>query len=98
MIQVIKCPSCAAPLECDGSLLKRCVFCGSNISVTQNNPISPDSIAFDGLLQKSHQLKEVLSLVRSGNKIAAIKLYHQKFKVGLKEAKDAVDALERGQA
>ena len=97
MIQVIKCPSCAAPLECDGSLIQRCVFCGSSISVTQNNLISPDSTEFDGLLQKSQQLKEVLNLVRSGNKIGAIKLYHQTFKTGLKEAKDAVDELERGQ-
>ena len=98
MIQVIKCPACAAPLKFDGSQIQRCVFCGSSISATQNNLISPDSTEFDGLIQKSQQLIEVLSLVHSGNKIGAIKLYHQTFKTGLKEAKDAVDELERGQS
>lgn len=35
--------------------------------------------------------------LRAGNKIAAIKRYRELHGVGLKEAKDAVEAMERGQ-
>ena len=41
---------------------------------------------------------EVKSLLRSGNKIAAIKAYREKTGVGLKEAKDAIDALDSQQS
>ena len=37
----------------------------------------------------------VRSLLATGEKIAAIKLYRESTGVGLKEAKDAVDAMER---
>ena len=38
---------------------------------------------------------EVLRLLASGKKIQAIKIYRQCYQTGLKEAKDAVDLLER---
>ena len=38
---------------------------------------------------------EVLKWLRQGNKIAAIKAYREITGTGLKEAKDAVEALER---
>ena len=38
---------------------------------------------------------ELLTLLRRNDKIQAIKLYRQRTGVGLKEAKDAMDALER---
>lgn len=37
---------------------------------------------------------EILDLMRRGQKIQAIKLYRERTGVGLKEAKDAVEALE----
>ncbi len=43
------------------------------------------------------KLKDIAELVRAGNKIEAIKLYRATFNVGLKEAKDAVEALAAGQ-
>jgi ribosomal protein L7/L12 len=39
---------------------------------------------------------EVALLARQGNMIGAIKLYRQQTGVGLREAKDAVEALARG--
>uniref|UniRef100_B8HS36 Large ribosomal subunit protein bL12 C-terminal domain-containing protein n=1 Tax=Cyanothece sp. (strain PCC 7425 / ATCC 29141) TaxID=395961 RepID=B8HS36_CYAP4 len=39
----------------------------------------------------------VEELIRSGRKIDAIKYYRQLYGVGLKEAKEAVDSLERQQ-
>jgi hypothetical protein len=40
--------------------------------------------------------RPILQELRSGNKINAIKLYREQTGVGLKEAKDVIDALERG--
>jgi hypothetical protein len=40
-------------------------------------------------------LDEIEALLRRGNKIAAIKLYRTATGVGLKEAKDTIDAVER---
>lgn len=98
MLQVVKCPACAAPLECDGDAFEKCDFCGSKIVVNQSNSFSQNAVGFDGLLKNAQQLKDVLRLVRSGNKIEAIKRYREIFGVGLKEAKDAVDRLESGQS
>jgi ribosomal protein L7/L12 len=42
------------------------------------------------------RLAEVAQLLRAGQKIEAIKLYRQTFDVGLKKAKDAVEAMEAG--
>jgi ribosomal protein L7/L12 len=42
------------------------------------------------------RLAEVVQLLRAGQKIEAIKLYRQISDVGLKEAKDAVEAMEAG--
>ena len=41
--------------------------------------------------------EQIHSLLQSGKKIEAIKIYRQATGVGLKEAKDAVEALERGE-
>ncbi len=43
-------------------------------------------------------LDQVRDLLNSGNKITAIKIYREIYNVGLKEAKDAVEAMERGQS
>lgn len=40
---------------------------------------------------------DIAALLREGRKIEAIKAYRERTGVGLKEAKDAVDAMERGQ-
>lgn len=40
---------------------------------------------------------EVRELLRQGLKIQAIKIYREFHRVGLKEAKDAIDAMERFQ-
>lgn len=98
MLKVIKCPSCAAPLECDGDAFEKCVFCGSQIAVTPDNSFSENAVGFDGMLKNAHKLKEVLRLVRGGNKIEAIKLYRETFHCSLAEAKNAVDRLESGQS
>ncbi|HEY0073830.1 MAG TPA: ribosomal protein L7/L12 [Abditibacteriaceae bacterium] len=39
--------------------------------------------------------EEIVSLLRQGRKIEAVKIYRERTNLGLKEAKDAVEALER---
>ncbi len=59
------------------------------------NPTSPRPV---GLERAPAALEEqVSSLARAGNKIEAIKRYREATGVGLKEAKDAVEALARGE-
>ncbi len=41
-------------------------------------------------------MTEIEQLLRRGQKIEAIKIYRQKTGVGLKEAKDVIDKMERG--
>jgi ribosomal protein L7/L12 len=48
-----------------------------------------------GLRENDPDLEEVVSLLRDGKKIQAIKVYREVTGEGLKEAKDAVEALER---
>ncbi len=41
---------------------------------------------------------QILALLRKGQKIQAIKLYRENTRIGLREAKDAVEAIARGEA
>lgn len=48
-----------------------------------------------GIEEPSDSIDPVLRTLASGNKIALIKLYREQTGVGLKEAKDAVEAMQR---
>jgi len=58
--------------------------------------VSPPSVASAASVDQATRLAEVVQLLRAGQKIEAIKLYRQILPVGLKEAKDAVEAMEAG--
>ncbi|MBI5715688.1 MAG: ribosomal protein L7/L12 [Chloroflexi bacterium] len=47
---------------------------------------------------QAEKMKEVVRLIKGGNKIEAIKLFREATGVGLKEAKDAVEAIERNRS
>ena len=99
MSQSFDCPNCQASLDYDAtaqSLTVRCPYCSSTVIV-------PDSLRrssgrttdlSDGIPQ-AQVLAEVVQLVQNGRKIEAIKQFRETFNVGLKEAKDVVDAIER---
>jgi len=61
----------------------RCAECGAELLASSE----PRSDSVD---------ERLIALVRNGQKIEAIKLYREKTGAGLKEAKDAVEALEQG--
>ena len=85
-------------MEFDGDRIETCDFCGSKVIMSPNEVRDETSFGFGELLGQAQKLKEVLRLARSGNKIAAIKLYRETFDVGLAEAKDAVERLEQGES
>lgn len=96
MTQSFQCPNCHAPLEYDedrAAATVRCEYCGSTVIVPEvlrgagRKPVSGMDQAF--------VLAEAAQLVQRGQKIEAIKRVHEAFGMGLKEAKDVVDAIER---
>lgn len=102
-----KCPSCSAPLDYEGKMMQKCRFCGSNIIVPSS--AIQDSSAFGGfgnldfgdlssLTGKAFKIAEIQRLIQNKQKIQAIKVFRKTFGGGLKEAKDAVDAMEDGKS
>lgn len=107
MIESFKCPSCNAPLEFEGNMMQKCRFCGSNIivpgSVMKNANAfgaagSSDPGELSALTGKALKISEIQKLIQSENKIQAIKVFRETFNTGLKESKDAVEAMERGES
>jgi len=101
MPEVFKCPSCAAPLEFEGNTFQKCRFCGSSIIVPSDSFQKSDKNMFDdasSLGNKAVKLAEIYREIQAGRKINAIKIFRETFGTGLKEAKDAVDAMERGES
>ncbi len=64
---------------------------GQSVAVSQFPIQSPGASA-----DKATRLTEVMELAHTGRKIEAIKLYRGIYGVGLKEAKDAVEAMDTG--
>ena len=93
MLQSFECPNCQATLDYNSqteAVTVRCTYCGSTVIV-------PDSLRkMRGQAAEQPQvLAEIVQLVQNGRKIEAIKLFRETFNVGLKEAKDVVDAIAR---
>lgn len=105
MTETFKCPSCSAPLEFEGKMMQKCRFCGSNVIVPSQlfQPSKSEkhtdfsTFDFSNLTGKALKIAEIRREIQAGRKINAIKIFRETFGTGLKEAKDAVDALERGE-
>lgn len=92
MTQSFECPNCQATLDYDSRsnpVTVRCSFCNSTVIVPES--LRPRS----GPRNQQSTLAEIVEMVQNGRKIEAIKLFCETFGVGLKEAKDVVDAIER---
>jgi ribosomal protein L7/L12 len=79
-----QCSRCQQPVDPDA---QRCPHCGAWLGQQPDAPEpNPDSLE-----------SEIRSLLTQGQKIAAIKLYRERTGVGLAEAKNAVERIERGE-
>jgi len=96
---------CSAPLDiahATGATIS-CPYCGNTTLLPEElrahlNPqvnVSPEG-GFAPVIDRALKLAEVVRLMRSGNKIAAIKLYREIHGCGLEEAKTAVERMETG--
>lgn len=104
-MQTFQCPNCNAPQQYDdhGSPTVVCPYCNSTVIV-------PEALRYQARTQapgRSVQfagddslaaLTQVGVYIADGKKIEAIKIYRQAFGVDLRTAKEAVEALERGEA
>jgi tRNA(Ile2) C34 agmatinyltransferase TiaS len=88
-VSTLKCPSCGASLDLDGSsLILRCKFCGNVIQVSGITPAPARPAALPP------GIEEIRQLAQAGKMIEAIKRYRAIYNVGLAEAKGAVEALQ----
>jgi streptogramin lyase len=85
----------------------RCPYCENTVILPEelrggagipNQSVGQSAGAsFGPMIDQALKMAEVAQLIRAGNKIAAIKLYRETFGVGLQEAKNAVERIERGE-
>ncbi len=98
-----QCPSCMRSLEFSAgdSAFQNCPYCKGKIIVPSTavhleelEEQQPTEYALRE--QRDFKLAEIRSELDAGRKINAIKLFRETFGAGLKDAKDAVETLERG--
>jgi len=104
--KLLICPACGAPLDpLPGEATVKCDYCGNSTILPHSMRASGSQGVFatsgtgfdmENMFGQAERMKEVVELVRDGRKIDAIKLFRELTGVGLKEAKDAVDAIQAG--
>jgi len=101
MTRTFNCASCSAPLDFTGAVTQKCEHCGSTVIAPHDMFYAANPAPFndlESLSGRAQKIAEVQRLIHAGKKIEAIKVFREAFGTGLKEAKDAVEAIERGES
>jgi hypothetical protein len=101
MTRTFNCASCSAPLDFTGAVTQKCEHCGSTVIAPHEMFYATNPAPFDDLASltgRALKIAEIQRLIHAGNKIEAIKIFREAFGTGLKEAKEAVEAIERGES
>ena len=99
-IKDMDCPNCGAPVHFGDAARATCSFCRSQLYLGDDG-VKAESKLNDLLEQppivRGVDIDHIRQLVQDGKKIEAIKLVREQTDLGLREAKDAVEAIERGE-
>ncbi len=101
MTKTFNCASCSGPLDFAGTPAQKCRYCGSTVIAPPELFYASGATPFgdfSSLTGKALKIAEIDQLIHDGNKIGAIKLFRETFGVGLKEALEAVERMERGES
>lgn len=100
-VNAMDCPNCGAPVHFGTAARATCSFCRSQLYLTDDG-VKAESALNDLLenqpIARGIEVDHLRQLVADGKKIEAIKLVREQTGLGLKEAKDAVEAIERGES
>lgn len=96
MPTTLRCPTCSAPLDLppEHATATRCTYCGAGVLLSERGGSVQAAAQQE---RHSDAIAQVLRELRAGSMISAIRVYRERFGVGLAEAKDAVERLEAGQ-
>lgn len=101
MSQTFTCPKCGAPQDYQGGTAAtiQCPYCETTLIVPPELRTTTPGASMSGAAwtRQANALLEIKRLLQSGNKLGAIKQYRETFGGRLEEAKNAVEAIERGQ-
>jgi ribosomal protein L7/L12 len=99
-VENLQCPNCGAQIDFAGGTTATCSFCNSRLTLTGSGVTATSALSdlADGSVNLAGvDLERIQQLVRDGKKIEAIKLVREQTDLSLKDAKDAVEAIERGE-
>lgn len=99
MLDTFRCPSCHASLDLPDrpKPAVSCPYCGTTV-IIPDELLPAEQTGEHGRRHAQQMLDattQIDGLVRKGRKVEAVKLFRETFGVGLREAKEAVDAMER---
>jgi LSD1 subclass zinc finger protein len=96
-VQSFHCPGCGAPLNYEeGAVTITCSYCHNRVILPESlRRVTKKAETVPGI--EATELGDIFLMVANNQKINAVKRVHDLTGMGLKESKDMVDALERGE-
>ena len=103
------CPNCSAPMDVvgDGSTTLRCPYCNTSVIIPEelrvSKPGKQSATPYRNTFNPPYQvdlderLKSIRELAIGGDQIEAIRLLRETFVIGLRQAKELVEAMQRGE-